>query len=116
LRVLDLGGTAAGWRTHCLAPVGDMDGDGVRDYVVVMHDNGSPWIRQRLHVRSGRDDRLVHELEPPEPSPITWAIALLGDIDLDGDRRPDLVFTDPRWAPPRSSTVGKVYAYSNSGQ
>ncbi len=112
LRVLDLGGPNEGWRTHGLAAVGDWDGDGIRDYALARdHWTAS----QLLDIRSGRDDKLLLQLQS-ERWGTTWGIGLLGDIDLDGDGRPDLVLTDYGFAEPRGPLLGRFIAFANDGR
>jgi len=64
-------------------------------------------------VHSGKDGRLLWQVK--KSCCIGFGTALLGDLDLDGDRRPDLVVTATQW-PPGGHSVGAVYAYSNKGK
>ena len=82
----------------CLASAGDFDGDGIGDYVVMLHDRPGRYPL-RVEVRSGRDERLLWYTTN------TWTsgmgTSLLGDLDLDGDGKPDLVMTAPGEHPDR---------------
>ena len=91
-----------------LFPAGDMDADGTRDYVVTFGDNVN--LNRRVQVRSGLDDRLIWEVVYSMDS--AFGLGAAGDLDLDGDSRPDLVVTDER----AFSGRGGVFAYSNQRQ
>ena len=88
-----------------IAYAGDVDGDGVGDYAVSIIQPPQPTI---LELRSGKDDRLI------------WKVvgggvdAMLGDLDLDGDGRPDLVVTTT--VPLQVGRKGEVRAYSSRGK
>ena len=85
---------------------GDMDGDGVADYAVVSRDADRK-VRT-LEVRSALDDRTLWSTERPYSGYLGYALA--GDLDLDGDRKPDVIVSDTRVSP-----GGAIYAYSNNG-
>jgi hypothetical protein len=99
------------WTTHCVAPVGDMDGDATADYAVAMHNSGT--APQRLHIRSGRDDSMILDLVGPLYGS-TWGKAILGNMNLDGDSRPDFVLSEYAWG--QAFTIGRILAYSNAGK
>lgn len=97
--------------TSGMRDAGDMDGDGLRDYATV--ENGPSFGMQSLKLRSFAGDRVLWSIQGPYPY---FAIAPGGDtslmdgnLDLDGDGRPDFVALNQR---PSDSTV---YAYDNSG-
>lgn len=73
----------------CVAALGDVDGDGIRDFVA-----GSPPVRLedegRAWVRSGKDGSVICELRSPETG--TWFGAALSTAgDLTGDGRDDVL-------------------------
>ncbi len=82
-----------------LASAGDMDADGIRDYVV-----GS-WA---LEVRSGRDDHVIWQIPNQPGSGYGWPVA--GDLDVDADRKPDLVVDNGQYW-----REGQIYVFNNSG-
>ena len=57
-----------------------------------------------VEIASGEDDSRIWKVEGPA------GYTMLGDLDLDGDQKPDLVVTDYR--PPYHT----VRAYSNKGK
>ncbi len=89
------------YRGFCGA--GDWDDDGAADFVVGLADN---WLmNHRIEVRSGVSG-----------SPLWWVpfsapLAVLGNLDCDGDGYPDIVAADYT-APP----LGSVSVFSHNGQ
>ena len=96
-----------------IAAAGDMDGDGMPDYAALVLDQRNPPSVNLVEVRSGKDDRLIWQVQGAWK--LLFGSSLLGGLDLDGDRRPDLVVTAPRW-PNGDSHPGAVYAYSSKGK
>ena len=95
-----------------ITAAGDMDGDGAPDYATTIIDTrGSTFVL--VEVRSGKDHKLIWQVKGPWKE--GFGTAILGNVDLDGDRRPDLVVTANRW-PGGDSHPGAVYAYSNQGK
>lgn len=92
----------AGYMT--IAAAGDMDGDAVPDYAGTFVTGQGGW--PLIEVRSGKDDSLIWSVQPSANA----GIALLGNLDLDADRRPDLVVTAPQETP-----NGVLYCYTNQG-
>ncbi len=91
---------------QALTSAGDMDGDGCGDYAVTFVS--PPVATNVVEVRSGRDDSLIWSVE--DSGFIDFGRAILGDLDVDADGRPDLVVT-ASFAPP----FGRVYVFSNAG-
>ena len=96
-----------------IAAAGDVDGDGTPDYAVTIIDIRNPPTINLVEVRSGKDDRLLWSVTGSVRELFGWA--LLGNINLDGDGRPDLILSAPQWPGPGSS-LGAVYAYSSKGK
>jgi hypothetical protein len=109
------GFTRARWNL-LIAAAGDMDGDGGADYAVSLIDidNEPPWDDTRIEVRSGRDHRMIWSVvAPTRGSP--FGDRLLGNLDLDGDGRPNLVIHERNW-PGTSPYLGAIYAYDHDGR
>ncbi len=89
---------------------GDVDQDGVADYAVMIDRiNAGPLGGDNIvQVCSGRDDSVFWQVEGEWPD---FGVSLRGDVDLDGDRVPDLVLTHPG-----STPYGRVEAYSSQGR
>jgi hypothetical protein len=89
------GGYSSGFSR--VAAAGDRNGDGVPDYVVAHLG--------MAEVRSGVDDSILQSV------PAGWPF-MVGDIDLDGDGRNDLLCCT--WAI-QGSAYGRVRAYDHAG-
>jgi hypothetical protein len=95
-----------------IAAAGDVDGDGVRDYVTTVIDvSPSGNTTTIVEVRSGTDDRVLWQLERPRNENLGAGLA--GDLDLDGDDWPDLAVTVPNL---ENQRTGSVFAYSHDGR
>src|SRR6266571_1684902 len=77
-----------------LAVVGDLDGDGVSDYLVGAYDH--PWNKNehqgRAFVFSGQSGKLLFTIDDPTPQgygAFGFAVAAAGDVNSDGV--PDLL-------------------------
>jgi len=84
---------------------GDMNADGIPDYATIILDAWGQ--RVILEIASGADDRMIWRTSQPWSTLFGYGYA--GNVDLDGDGRPDVLVTDVR------TTYGTVYAFSNSG-
>jgi hypothetical protein len=94
---------------------GDMDGDGRGDYASVVWPTDfitNTWTR--LEVRSTWDDRLIWQA-PGAGSTLdlfgAYNNTIVGDLDLDGDRLPDVLVSAQR----ADSYLGAIYAYDHRG-
>ncbi len=103
--VLTFDGVAPGQVGRSVANAGDVDGDGVPDYVL----GGS----QTARVHSGASGALVHSLLPPSPLASGYGTSVAGVGDLDGDGRSEFVV-----GAPMSNSVslvnGEAFVYSGS--
>ncbi len=103
--VLTFDGVAPGQVGRSVANAGDVDGDGVPDYVL----GGS----QIARVHSGASGALVHSLGPPSPVVGGYGTSVAGVGDLDGDGRSEFVV-----GAPMSNSVslvnGEAFVYSGS--
>jgi hypothetical protein len=80
---------------EAVTAAGDVDGDGVFDYAVTMRDQEPPQLFI-VQVCSGADDRVLWQVTGPWGN--LFGYSLLGGVDLNGDGRPDLVLTVPRYS------------------
>jgi hypothetical protein len=87
------------------ASLGDMNGDGVRDYALLwLNQSGVPLD---CEIRDGVTDQVLWSF----PSNNGVLNQIVGDVDIDGDGLPDVVVCGQR----NSQTNGELRAYSNSG-
>jgi hypothetical protein len=107
------GAVAQGYEIRALAKAGDADADGIDDYVVTNMDVGSLSRPTIVEVRSGRDERVIWQATNTWQS--AFGLSVEGNLDLDGDGRPDVVVTAPAENPHALGSYGAVYAYSNGG-
>src|SRR6185503_7088785 len=92
-----------------LAATGDVDQDGVPDYATTVLDVSVAGRAIRLEVRSGVDDRPLWYVENTNSR--VYA-GLTGNVDLNGDGRPDVACTVPDFEGRR---LGAVLAYAHDG-
>jgi hypothetical protein len=89
-----------------IAPMSDLDGDGVTDYAL------SERFRGNIHVISGRYGTLIYLISAPSDAAFfSYAISSSGDVD--GDGVSDLVVGDPEGAPGGIQT-GAAWVYTGS--
>ncbi len=68
---------------------GDVDRDGIEDYAVNLVEMMPPFLDAFIEVRSGVNDRLIWSVRTPRSEGL--GRSLLGNVDLNGDGRLDLV-------------------------
>jgi FG-GAP-like repeat/FG-GAP repeat len=88
-----------------ITATGDMNGDKIPDYAVLIATGGLV----TLEVASGKDDKAILRVKGLQSN--GFGEAILGDLDLDGDRKPDLVVVEPLASP-----LPRIKAYSNTGK
>jgi hypothetical protein len=96
------------WAYFVVARAGDMNGDGVPDYAFLAYHLYAVG-GQVVEIASGLDDTRLWRIGPL-PSPSSFGLTLLGELDLDGDGRPDLVVGDER------DRANAIHAYDNAGR
>jgi hypothetical protein len=95
---------------HRIGRAGDVNADGALDYLVTIR----PQIGNeptRVEARSGLDDAVLWSAARPFSD--NFGAALLGDVDLDGDGRPDAVTTAPGVR--NGGQNGAVFAFGSDG-
>ncbi len=102
-------GAGFGWS---VASAGDLDGDGIAEFIV-----GAPSQDHegRAFVFRGRDGTVLYPLAPPpdsEAAGFGWTVSPAGDLNRDGI--PDMSVGAPYSSVEGRSTQGRVYAYSGA--
>ncbi len=101
---------AGGQFGRAIAPVEDVDGDGVPDFVIgAPNEGGEMPLSGRAYVFSGRNGSLLRTLTSPEPENMgTFGASIAGSGDMNGDGSPDALITQPN----SESGKGRVYLVS----
>ena len=101
-------GAGFGWS---VASAGDLDGDGIPEFVVGAHSQDG---EGRVFLFNGKDGAALRTLAPPPDSGAEgfgWVVDSAGG-DLNQDGIPDIVVGAPYSTVEGRSTQGRVYAYS----
>ena len=93
-----------------LAPMGDMDQDGVPDYAVTVYDAAFPYNTLHVQVRSGANHVVLWTVTIPNPENAWYGFSLAGEMDLDGDGLGDLVVNATQFSP-----NGTIFVYDHFG-
>ncbi len=91
------------------APAGDVDGDGMGDYVYGWMD--AVGIVAGFDVRSGADGHAIFVVRRPWSTYMGRSVT--GNVDLNGDGRPDILATAP--GENSNGIWGAIYAYAHDG-
>ena len=98
---------------HAVSPIGDLDGDGVADYIVAAPraDSGTLVDAGRVDVFSGAHGGLIRSHSGTEPfGELGRSVAGLGDVD--GDGVPDYGAGAPFTFSPSATDLGMVVIWS----
>ena len=102
-------GAGFGWS---VASAGELDGDGIPEFIVGAHSQDH---EGRVFVFSGRDGTPLHTLAPPPDSGAEgfgWTVNSAGDLNHDGI--PDIAVGAPYSTVEGRSTQGRAYVYSGA--
>jgi len=98
------------WTFGNIAPLGDMNQDGVLDYGAHIWDSGNPMSTQTLAVFSGATHTTLWTAMIPNAWGTNFAGVLAGKLDVNGDGRNDVVTSAFNLSP-----LGTIIVYDNSG-
>ena len=98
------------WGMGNIAPLGDMDQDGVLDYGAHIYDGNTPVTTQTLAVFSGATHSILWTATIPNAWGTGFAGVLTGELDVNGDGRNDVVTSAYNL-----SIGGTIIVYDNSG-
>lgn len=98
------------WAFGNIAPLGDMDQDGVPDYGAHYYDTQNPVSTQMLAVFSGSTHQILWTAQIPNAWGTDFGKVLCGDLDVNGDGLNDVVTTAYSLSP-----LGTIIVYDNSG-
>jgi hypothetical protein len=97
------------WVMGNMAPLGDMDGDSYPDYGAFVYDSFNV-TTQLLGVYSGLTHQTIWTATIPNVFGTGFGQVLCGDLDVNGDGRPDVVTSAYSLSP-----LGTIVVYDNSG-
>ncbi len=93
-----------------LAPVGDMNQDGVPDYAVTTYDAANPFAGKTVEVRSGSTHATLWTATIPNSTSSFYGDSIAGEMDLDGDDLGDIVV-----GATQASANGTLFVYDHWG-
>lgn len=101
---------STGYAWFSLAPMGDMNQDGVSDYAVTTYDSQSLAGLRQVEVRSSVTHSALWTATIPSAVNALYGASLAGDMDLDGDGLGDLVVNATQASP-----NGTLFVYDHWG-
>src|SRR5262249_12697854 len=99
-----------GWTFGNIAPLGDMNGDGVPDYGAHYYAAGNPTVTQSSAVFDGATHALLWSATIPNAWGTNYGAVLCGELDVNRDHRNDVVTSAINLSP-----GGTIIVYDNSG-
>lgn len=111
--IYDLPGTDANGRLGAaIAPVGDVNSDGIVDFA--QGSPGESGARGRVRIVSGKDGGVLAFADGASPGD-NFGAAIAGIGDVDGDGAPELIVGAPKqdvYYPPTNTVLGKAGSYT----
>jgi hypothetical protein len=87
------------WYGHTCQNVGDLDGDGIKDYLLT----DSSWLNDPVSIFSGQAGDLIYSIDIyPQINAFWSSPGAIGIDDVDGDGIPDLAIREYAWSHPQT--------------
>ena len=111
-------GDESTFRAHgySLAPAGDLNADGVPDYLMGAVEPNFSTPQGAVYGLSGVDSSILFTIEAPHNDEL-FAVSVAGDVDIDGDAVPDVLVGVPDGTATGGVVdAGMVYVFSGATQ